>query len=160
MCRSASRYARPPAPTGARIGRWLSGISRITDEWVQQFPAQLVARLAAGPTRAHGATKQIIVNLLSNAVKFTPQGGKVEIGLLRRGDDAVVRVSDSGPGIAAGEVDLVAKRFYRSDKSRRDPGLGLGLSLVAAIVKLHGFRFSISPGPGCVAEIVGHRIAA
>jgi signal transduction histidine kinase len=70
----------------------------------------------------------------------------------------VVRVSDSGPGIAAAEVDMVAKRFYRSDKSRRDPGLGLGLSLVAAIVKLHGFRFSISPGPGCVAEISGHRI--
>lgn len=103
---------------------------------------------------------EAIANMVDNAVKFTPQGGKVEIGLLRRGDDAVVRVSDSGPGIAAGEVDLVAKRFYRSDKSRRDPGLGLGLSLVAAIVKLHGFRFSISPGPGCVAEIVGHRIAA
>jgi signal transduction histidine kinase len=103
---------------------------------------------------------EAIANMVDNAVKFTPAGGRVEIRLLRRGDDAVVRVSDSGPGIAAGEVDLVAKRFYRSDKSRRDPGLGLGLSLVAAIVKLHGFRFNISPGPGCVAEISGHRIAA
>jgi signal transduction histidine kinase len=64
-------------------------------------------------------------------------------------------VSDTGPGIAAAERDLVTKRFYRSDKSRRDPGLGLGLSLVAAIAKLHGFRFTISPGPGCVAELAG-----
>jgi signal transduction histidine kinase len=103
---------------------------------------------------------EAVANMVDNAVKFTPAGGRVEISLIRRGDDAVVRVSDSGPGIAAGEVDLVAKRFYRSDKSRRDPGLGLGLSLVAAIVKLHGFRFNISAGPGCVAEISGHRIAA
>jgi len=103
---------------------------------------------------------EAVANMVDNAVKFTPEGGRVELSLIRRGDDAVVQVSDSGPGIAAGEVDMVAKRFYRSDKSRRAPGLGLGLSLVAAIVKLHGFRFSISPGPGCIAEISGHRIAA
>jgi signal transduction histidine kinase len=47
----------------------------------------------------------------------------------------------------------VTKRFYRSDKSRRTEGLGLGLSLVAAIVKLHGFRLTITAGPGCTAEI-------
>jgi signal transduction histidine kinase len=67
-------------------------------------------------------------------------------------------VSDTGPGIAAGEQDLVTRRFYRSDKSRSIPGLGLGLSLVNAIAGLHGFRFSIAPGPGCVAEIVGRRV--
>ena len=65
-----------------------------------------------------------------------------------------MRVCDSGPGIEADELDLVGRRFYRSDKSRRSPGLGLGLSLVNAIVKLHGFRFGISSGPGCVAEII------
>jgi signal transduction histidine kinase len=47
----------------------------------------------------------------------------------------------------------VVKRFYRSDKSRNTEGLGLGLSLVAAIVKLHGFRFTIGAGPGCTTEI-------
>jgi len=47
----------------------------------------------------------------------------------------------------------VIRRFYRSDKSRNTEGLGLGLSLVAAIVKLHGFRFTIAAGPGCTTEI-------
>jgi signal transduction histidine kinase len=100
---------------------------------------------------------EAIANLVDNAVKFTPEGGTVEVTLARVGDEGVVRICDNGPGIAAAERDLVTRRFYRSDKSRRDPGLGLGLSLVAAIAKLHGFRFSISPGPGCVAQIAGQR---
>ena len=53
--------------------------------------------------------------------------------------------------------DAVLRRFYRSDKVRHTPGVGLGLNLVAAIAKLHGFRFSIAPGPGCVTEIAGPR---
>jgi signal transduction histidine kinase len=103
---------------------------------------------------------EAVANLVDNAVKFTPEGGRVELCLARRGAEAVVAVRDSGPGIAAEERDLVGRRFYRSDKSRRDPGVGLGLSLVNAIVKLHGFRFSIAPGPGCVAEIAGKAVAS
>jgi signal transduction histidine kinase len=103
---------------------------------------------------------EAVANLVDNAVKFTPEGGRVALSLARTGDEGIVRVSDTGPGIAVAEHDLVTKRFYRSDKSRRDPGLGLGLSLVAAIAKLHGFRFTISPGPGCVAEIAAPRTPA
>lgn len=103
---------------------------------------------------------EAVANLVDNAVKFTPQGGHVELSLLRKGNEAVVRVCDSGPGIPVGESDLVTKRFYRSDKSRCDPGLGLGLSLVSAIVKLHGFDLRISSGPGCVAEIAGRSASA
>ena len=102
---------------------------------------------------------EAIANLVDNAVKFTPEGGQVELSLAREGDEGVVRVRDTGPGIAVAEREHVARRFYRSDKSRSKPGLGLGLSLVAAIVKLHGFRFAISPGPGCVVEIAGQRAA-
>jgi signal transduction histidine kinase len=90
---------------------------------------------------------------VDNAIKFTPEGGRVELILTERGDQGIVRVSDTGPGISASERDLIVRRFYRSDKSRGTPGLGLGLSLVAAIVKLHGFGFTIIPGPGFVAEI-------
>lgn len=100
---------------------------------------------------------EAVANLVDNAVKFTPDGGRVELSVRVDGDDAVVRVSDTGPGIPAGERELVGKRFYRSDKSRSHPGLGLGLSLVVAIVKLHGFRMDISSGPGCVTEIHANR---
>jgi signal transduction histidine kinase len=96
---------------------------------------------------------EAIANLVDNAVKFTPDGGHVELALLRHAAEPIILVSDSGPGISASERKAVIKRFYRSDKSRGTEGLGLGLSLVAAIVKLHGFRFTIGDGPGCTVEI-------
>ena len=58
----------------------------------------------------------------------------------------------TGPGIPEDERGAVTKRFYRSDKSRCTEGLGLGLSLVAAIVNLHGFRLTIGGCPGATAE--------
>jgi signal transduction histidine kinase len=92
-------------------------------------------------------------NLVDNAVRFTPAGGHVELGLLHREGEAAIRVKDTGPGISESDSKAVTKRFYRSDKSRSNGGLGLGLSLVAAIVKLHSFRLTISPGKDCTAEI-------
>jgi signal transduction histidine kinase len=97
---------------------------------------------------------EAVVNLVDNAVKFTPEGGRVDLALLRRDGETVIRVSDTGPGIPETEREAVTKRFYRSDKSRSTVGLGLGLSLVAAILKLHGFRLMIAGGPGCTMEIV------
>jgi signal transduction histidine kinase len=96
---------------------------------------------------------EAVANLVDNAVKFTPEGGRVDLGLVLRDGETVIRVRDTGPGISEIEREAVTKRFYRSDKSRRTEGLGLGLSLVAAIVKLHGFRFTITAGPGCTVEI-------
>jgi len=96
---------------------------------------------------------------VDNAVKFTPEGGQVDVALVRRDNETVVRVKDSGPGIAEAERAAVTRRFYRSDKSRHGEGLGLGLSVVAAIAKLHGFRFTIAAGPGCVVEIAFPRQA-
>lgn len=96
---------------------------------------------------------EAVANLVDNAVKFTPEGGRVALALLHRDGESVVRISDTGPGIPETDRDAVTKRFYRSDKSRNTEGLGLGLSLVSAIVKLHGFRLTIACGPGCTAEI-------
>jgi signal transduction histidine kinase len=92
-------------------------------------------------------------NLVDNAIKFTPSGGQVEIGLFRGNGENILRVKDTGSGISEQERDAVLRRFYRSDKVRHTSGLGLGLNLVTAIAKLHGFRFTIVPGPGCVVEI-------
>jgi signal transduction histidine kinase len=110
----------------------------------------------ADETTVHGDRDllfEAVGNLVDNAVKFTPEGGRVELALLHSGGESIIRVSDNGPGIPEIERDSVTKRFYRSDKSRRSEGLGLGLSLVAAIVKLHGFQFAITAGPGCSVEI-------
>jgi signal transduction histidine kinase len=96
---------------------------------------------------------EAVANLVDNAVKYTPAGGQVEIGLVRDNGETIVRVKDTGSGINEHERDAVLRRFYRSDKTRHMSGLGLGLNLVAAIVKLHGFRFTIRPGAGCVVEI-------
>jgi signal transduction histidine kinase len=96
---------------------------------------------------------EAVANLVDNAVKFTPAGGRVEIGLFRSAGENIVRVKDTGSGISEREREAVLRRFYRSDKTKHTSGLGLGLNLVAAIVKLHGFRFTIIPGPGCVVEI-------
>jgi signal transduction histidine kinase len=103
---------------------------------------------------------EAVANLVDNAIKFTPEGGKVGIELLRGEGEAIVRVTDTGCGINAQERDAVQRRFYRSDKIRNTPGVGLGLSLVAAIVKLHGFRLTIFSGPGCRVEIVCPEVPA
>ncbi len=97
---------------------------------------------------------EAVANLVDNAIKFTPEGGKVDIELLRGGAETIVRVTDTGSGIGEQEREAVLRRFYRSDKIRNTPGVGLGLNLVAAIVKLHGFRLAIHPGPGCRVEII------
>src|SRR6202795_1135112 len=96
---------------------------------------------------------EAVANLVEDAVKFTPAGGRVEIGLFRGNGEDILRVKDTGSGISEHERDAVLRRFYRSDKVRHTSGLGLGLNLVAAIAKLHGFRFTIVPGSGCVVEI-------
>lgn len=96
---------------------------------------------------------EAVANLVDNAIKYTPAGGQVEIGLFRSNRESIVRVSDTGSGISEHERHAVLRRFYRSDKVRDTSGLGLGLNLVAAIVKLHNFRFTIRAGSGCVVEI-------
>jgi signal transduction histidine kinase len=101
---------------------------------------------------------EALANLVDNAMKFTPAGGQVEISLVHGANEDILRIKDTGPGISKDEHHAVVRRFYRSDKSRQTNGTGLGLALVSAIVKLHGFRFSLSDGPGCVAEISCPRV--
>src|SRR6202048_1221772 len=118
------------------------------------------ARLTRSPHKknAHGDPDVLIeavANLVDNAVKFTPTGGRVEIGLIPGHGESIVRVRDTGAGISEHERDAVLRRFYRSDKAGHTSGLGLGLNLVAAIVSLHGFRFTVVPGAWGAGEIGG-----
>ena len=92
--------------------------------------------------------RQVLANLLDNAVKYTPAGGVVEIAAHRENGDAVLTVSDTGVGIPADELPRIWDRLYRGDKSRSTRGLGLGLSLVKAIVTAHGGRVDVQSRPG------------
>jgi signal transduction histidine kinase len=84
--------------------------------------------------------QQVIWNLVSNAVKFTSHGGWVEVQVERRGDEAVVLVSDSGKGIDPGFLPYIFDRFRQADSSttRSEGGLGLGLAIVRHVIELHG----------------------
>lgn len=98
---------------------------------------------------------EAISNLVDNAIKFTPAGGTVSIELVRTEHNVLLRVVDTGPGIPAPEREAVFRRFYRSDKSRHAAGMGLGLALVAAISKLHGFRVQVADrDQGCAIEMI------
>jgi signal transduction histidine kinase len=91
--------------------------------------------------------RQVLANLLDNAVKYTPEGGRVDIAASREGSDAVLTVTDSGVGIPADELPRIWDRLYRGDKSRSTRGLGLGLSLVKAIVEAHKGRVEVRSEP-------------
>ena len=104
---------------------------------------------ARGSTSTATRMRQVIANLLDNALKYTAAGGRVEIAtraLRRRG--ASLSVRDTGIGIPPDELPRIWERLYRGDKSRSERGLGLGLSLVKAIVEAHGGRVDGRVGAG------------
>jgi len=86
----------------------------------------------------HGLFTQAVSNLIENALKYTPTGGNVEVRALRRPDGRIeIDVLDDGPGVPPAERDRVLERFVRLETARSTPGVGLGLSLVAAVARLH-----------------------
>ncbi len=98
---------------------------------------------------------EAIANIVDNAVKYTPAGGKVRIAVTQRAGVPLLQVHDSGLGIPASERSKVTQRYYRAGRTAKARGNGLGLSLVAAIVKLHGFQLHIADVPeGACVEII------
>ena len=94
--------------------------------------------------------KQVLYILLDNAGKYTPRGGHIDISLLREQDRAVVRVTNTGKGIAADDLPKVFDRFYRPDASRSQEtgGFGLGLSIAKTIMERSGGEISVESVPG------------
>ena len=103
---------------------------------------------------------QALVNLVENALKYAHpkvgQPGKIVVGVYRDGGRVLIEVSDNGPGIPAEERERVVQRFVRLEKSRTDIGSGLGLSLVAAVARLHRGTFRLEdnqPGLKAVMDL-------
>ena len=100
-------------------------------------------RVEADPTRI----RQVVTNLLSNALKFTPSGGEVALTVRTDGDRAVIRVSDTGPGIPADEIAHVFDRFFRG-RGVRAGGSGIGLTVARELVRAHGGDIQVTSDPG------------
>jgi signal transduction histidine kinase len=92
--------------------------------------------------------RQVVANLVDNAIKYTSSGGRVEIEADRGERQAILLVRDTGVGIPIEELPRIWDRLYRGDKSRSQRGLGLGLSLVRAVVQAHQGRVEASANPG------------
>jgi signal transduction histidine kinase len=101
---------------------------------------------------------QAVGNLIDNALKFVAENGTISVAAARRSDGTIeIAVADDGPGIPDAEKPKVLERFYRSDASRGTPGAGLGLSLVAAVAKLHGGALGLADNnPGLRATLTFH----
>ena len=92
--------------------------------------------------------RQILANLLDNALKYTPAGGRVEMKAQLQAGTVVFSVKDTGIGLTPDEVPRIWDRLYRGDQSRSERGLGLGLSLVRAVVQAHGGQIGVSSAIG------------
>jgi signal transduction histidine kinase len=115
------------------------------------FEAGEPTPILADPTRL----RQAIANLIDNAIKYTPQPGAVTVRSAVRDGHAVLSVADTGPGVPLAEQPRIWERLYRGDQSRSQTGLGLGLSLVRAIVEAHGGSAKVRNGEtgGAVFEL-------
>jgi signal transduction histidine kinase len=145
------------AETGT-VAREPVDLSELVASVVELYaPASEERGIALNSSVAPGATvqgsrqllAQALANLLDNAIKFTPDGGHIRVVLRGSGSDPEVIVEDDGPGIPADKREIVLGRRVRLDEARKFPGSGLGLSLVAAVTKLHGARLVLDDaGPG------------
>jgi signal transduction histidine kinase len=115
----------------------------------------VVTNEAVGPLLAPvdpARIRQVFANLLDNALKYTPGGGRVRITARSEAGRIFVAFRDSGIGIAEDEQAKIWSRLYRSDRSRTQRGLGLGLSLVKAIVEAHGGSVAVRSALGVGSE--------
>ena len=97
---------------------------------------------------------QSLANLLDNAIKYTPEGGAVTLQVTSDDRTVTAVVADTGPGVPPGEREAVLRRFYRLEPARGAPGSGLGLSLVAAVARLHEAGLTLGDNaPGLVVRL-------
>jgi hypothetical protein len=116
------------------------------------FQSAGVAPVAGDPV----LLAQAVSNLIDNSLKCVPERGAIRVRVDRRDDGSVaIEVADNGPGIAAADKPKVTERFFRGDASRGTPGVGLGLSIVDAVAKLHGGVLELLDNhPGLRAQMV------
>lgn len=144
---------RAPDPAPFDAGELAAGVAELYEPVAEdkgvEFAAEFDSDLVVHGNREFVA--QALANLIDNAVKYTPAGGAVRVRARRRSSGEVeFSVTDTGPGVPDADRARIAQRFVRLENSRSEPGVGLGLSLVAAVAEAHGGRLEVSEGPGQV----------
>jgi PAS domain S-box-containing protein len=126
---------------------------------IDQRRHELTVSIPAQAIWVHGDTarlEQVVVNLLTNAAKYTDQGGHVWLTVQQEGDEAVLRVRDTGVGIAPEILPRIFDLFTQAERSldRAQGGLGIGLALVQRLVEMHGGTVAVSSALGLGSEFV------
>jgi signal transduction histidine kinase len=168
MFASLTRISQIEAKDRTAVFRTVN-LSDIAGEVVELFDAaaehEHVTLTASGdPTAFVTGDRDLlfdaVANLVDNAIKHGRDAGRVSVEVKRTDNGATIAVSDDGPGIPDNERQHVLKRFYRLERSRRTPGNGLGLSLVAAVAHLHGADIEMSDNtPGLTFRLTFTRPA-
>ena len=136
----------PPAPSRRARGRAVRDVADAKGRHARR-PATTRRRRRRSADRVR--LEQVAANLIDNAMKYTPPGGQRRSSTSARDDGrALLRVRDTGAGIPADELPRIWDRLFRGDTSRTERGLGLGLSLVKAIVEAHGGTVEVASEPG------------
>ncbi|MEW6306590.1 MAG: ATP-binding protein [Verrucomicrobiota bacterium] len=141
------------------IESFLRGLANAVRQVAQDKRVRLETEIAEGLPPAQvdrDKVEKILLNLLFNAIKFTPAGGRVGLRAARDGDDLVLRVSDTGVGIAAEHLPHLFTRFWQADTSshRKYQGAGIGLALVKELTEAHGGKVSVQSEQGKGTEMM------
>jgi signal transduction histidine kinase len=134
--------ALEPVPLAALLAEVVDLYRYVIDE--RQLDVSTTAPptvwVSADPTRL----RQVIANLLDNAIKYTPPGGQIILTACQEPTGVAVHIEDTGRGMTSDELGHIWERLYRGDRSRSQRGLGLGLSLVKAVVQAHHGAVAVS----------------
>ena len=143
--------AEPPSGAAFDPGALALSVAELYEPLCEDKAIAFDTELARGLqlTAHRDFVAQALANILDNAVKYTPEGGAITLRVRRRSSgDIEMSVTDTGPGISEEDRGRVAQRFVRLENSRSEPGVGLGLSLVAAVARAHKGRLELDEGPG------------
>lgn len=131
-------------------GELLAEVAELYEFAVEEKNARIEVRETAAAEFSGDRVRlrRALANLVDNALKYLGDGRLIVLSAEATDHGTVLRVQDDGLGIAAEDLPRIWDRLFRSDRSRSAPGMGLGLSLVKAIVEAHGGRVEATPGPG------------
>ncbi|MGG3790973.1 HAMP domain-containing sensor histidine kinase [Geobacillus thermodenitrificans] len=145
----SERY--PLHPTSYRLDTQLQTlILHCEPQWAEKDVDMCAVMEKVSITADEDLLSQVWLNLIHNAIKFTPKGGTITVQVQRRGEQAIVTISDTGPGIPKHDQPRIFERFYKVDKSRHRAagGSGLGLAIAKQIVDMHHGTISVQSEPG------------